>query len=101
MAAVSLNDERIDPLLRRAALVLLGAVGLVLLIACVNLANLTLVRGLTRQREVAIRLALGASRLRVGRQFFIESLLLSFAGAAAGALVAVGSIRLASAFFPT
>ncbi|AMY07796.1 Macrolide export ATP-binding/permease protein MacB [Luteitalea pratensis] len=100
VAAVSLNDERIDPLLRRAALVLLGAVGLVLLIACVNLANLTLVRGLARQREVAIRLALGASRLRIGRQFFIESLLLSVAGAAAGALVATLSIRLASAAVP-
>ena len=61
--AVPLDEERIDPLLRRAAYVLLGAVGLVLLIACVNLATLTLTRGLARQREVAIRLAIGASRL--------------------------------------
>ena len=100
VAAVSLDDERVDPLLRRAALVLLGAVGLVLLIACVNLANLTLVRGLARQREVAIRLALGASRLRIGRQFFVESLLLSLAGAAAGALVAAASVRFAAALLP-
>jgi putative ABC transport system permease protein len=100
VAAVRLNDERIDPLLRRGALVLLGAVGLVLLIACVNLANLTLARGLTRQREVAIRLALGASRMRIFRQFFVESLCLSFAGAVAGALVAAGSIRAASAALP-
>lgn len=100
VSAVSLNAERLDPLLRRAAVVLLAAVGLVLLIACVNLANLTLVRGLSRQREVAIRLALGASRLRIVRQFFTETLLLSFAGAAAGAVIAVASIRLASAAMP-
>jgi putative ABC transport system permease protein len=100
VTAVSLNSERLDPLLRRAAFVLLGAVGLVLLIACVNLASLTLVRGLARQREVAIRVALGATRWRIVRQFFTESLCLSFAGAAVGALVAAASIRLASTAMP-
>jgi putative ABC transport system permease protein len=100
VTAVPLNDERIDPLLRRAALILLGATGLVLLMACVNLANLTLARGVARQREVAIRLALGAGRLRIVRQFLTESLCVSFAGAAVGALVAAVSIRVASAAMP-
>ena len=98
--AVPLDEERIDPLLRRAAFVLLGAVGLVLLIACVNLATLTLTRGLARQREVAIRLAIGASRWRVVRQLPTESLLLSLAGTAAGALVAFGPIRAVSSAMP-
>jgi putative ABC transport system permease protein len=98
--AVPLDDERIDPLLRRAALVLVGAVGLVLLIACVNLASLTLARGLARQRQISIRLALGASRLRIVRQLLAESLLLSFSGTVAGALVAYGAIRAVSAAMP-
>jgi putative ABC transport system permease protein len=98
--AVPVSDVRINPLLRRAALVLLGAVGVVLLIACVNLANLTLVRGLARQREVAIRRSLGASRLRIFRQFFTESLFLSIAGAGAGGFVAVASIRFVSSSMP-
>ena len=98
--AVTLDAERIDPLLRRAAFVLVGAVGLVLLIACINLATLTLTRGLARRREVAIRLAIGASRWRVVRQLLTESLLLSFAGTAAGALVAFGSIRAVSSAMP-
>jgi len=100
VTAVPLNDERIDPLLRRAALILLGATGLVLLMACVNLANLTLARGVARQREVAIRLALGAGRLRIVRQFLTESLCLSFGAAAAGALVAAASIRVAASAMP-
>jgi len=100
VTAARLNDERLDPDLRRAAFILLGAVGLVLLIACVNLANLTLARGFARQREVAIRLAIGASRGRIFRQCFTESLCLSLAGAALGALVATGAIRIASAMMP-
>ncbi len=98
--ALSLHDSRVDPLIRRSALVLLGAVGFVLLIGCVNLANLILARAATRQREVAIRLAIGATRMRLVRQFLTESLMLAGAGALAGLGVAYGSLRLAGALLP-
>ena len=74
--------------------------GFVLLIGCVNLANLILARAATRQREVAIRLAMGATRGRLVRQFLTESLILAGAGAIAGLGVAYGALRLAGALMP-
>ena len=99
-SAIPLNDQRIDPLIRRSVLLMLAAVAALLLIVCVNLANLMLVRGLARERELAIRLALGANRLRIVRQLMTESLLLATVGAIGGLAVAYGIVSGAAALMP-
>jgi putative ABC transport system permease protein len=102
--AVPLDEARIDPASRRSVLLLFAAVLFLLLLACANLSGLGIAQGVTRRREIAVRLALGARRRNIVRQLLSESTVLGVAGAGLGIILAWTGVRLlstpASSFAP-
>jgi len=100
LASVPLQAARTDRRLGRVLLILLGAVGLVLLIACANVASLQLARARRRRRELGIRVALGVGRGRLTRQLFVESAVVALLGGAGGVLLSAWGLDLLNALRP-
>ena len=97
---LTLFDSFVSPDLKTGLLMLMWAVGLVLLIACANIANLLLARAANRQNEMAVRTAIGASRTQLLRQLLVESVVISIVGGAAGCFLSVWALRLINGALP-